>query len=178
MQLKFNKAKWSLDSEGCWLSILVQNRPAVQQFVATKKDKLYSAELKEYRERRSLDANAYAWLLIGKLADALTLEASGATAYNKDDVYRLMLKRYGQGGVVKIPNSQVDNFRRAWKYNEKHESLPDEEKAQYFRFWVGSSEYNTQEMAIFINGIVSECKEQGIETATPEELARMKEEWH
>ena len=39
----------------------------------------------------------------------------------------------------------------------------------------GSSTYNTEEMAHLIDGLVSECKEVGIETATPEELSRMLE---
>ena len=175
MRLKFEKARWAWDQDGCWLSILVPNPQMVKKFVGEMKG-TYSAEVKKWREHRSLDANAYAWKLIGDIADALTLEAQGLTAYTKDDIYLLMLKRYGQGGVVKIPNDKVELFKRAFKYHEKHEGLPDEDRAQYFRVWVGSSEYDTREMSVFIDGIVSECKALGIETATPEELARMKEE--
>src|SRR5574344_63666 len=58
-----------------------------------------SAELSKWTKKRSLDANAYAWVLMTKIADALT--ASKATV-TKDDVYLDMLKCYGQGGVVKI----------------------------------------------------------------------------
>ena len=42
----------------------------------------------------------------------------------------------------------------------------------------GSSEYDTAEMSHFIDRIVEEAKELGIETATPDELERMKQEWH
>ena len=48
---------------------------------------------------------------------------------------------------------------------------------EHFRFWVGSSEYNTQEMSVLIDGIVQEAKQLGIETLTPMELARLKDEW-
>lgn len=41
----------------------------------------------------------------------------------------------------------------------------------------GSSEYDTVEMSHFIDRIVEEAKELGIETATPDELERMKQEW-
>ena len=119
--------------------------------------------------KRSLDSNAYAWELIGKIADVV--------GSDKDSVYLEMLKRYGQGGVVKIPNTDVDRFCRTYKYHQPHESLPPEEKAQYFRFWVGSSQYNQQEMNVFINGIVDECKTLDIETMTPAELARLNAVW-
>lgn len=88
-----------------------------------------------------------------------------------------MLKRYGQGGVVKIPNEKVELFQRQFPYWEKHESLPDEERAQYFRFWVGSSNYNTSEMSILIDGIVQECKDLGIETLSPDKLKAMVDRW-
>lgn len=45
------------------------------------------------------------------------------------------------------------------------------------RAYYGSSQYNTKQMSRLIDEIVSDCKEHGIETLTPNELARMKEEW-
>lgn len=41
----------------------------------------------------------------------------------------------------------------------------------------GSSLYNTKEMSLLIDGVVRECKELGIETETPDEIERMKQEW-
>lgn len=40
----------------------------------------------------------------------------------------------------------------------------------------GSHTYDTKEMSVLINGLVEECKEQGIETLTPDELRRMMED--
>lgn len=37
----------------------------------------------------------------------------------------------------------------------------------------GSSVYDTREMSMLIDGLVSECREAGIETLPPEELERM-----
>lgn len=132
------------------------------------KDRL-SLTVKEYRQKRSLDANAYMWHLIGEMANVLCAA--------NDDVYVQMLKQYGQVGVVKIPNDKVELFKRTYKYHEKHEKLPDEEKAQYYKFYLGSSNYDTKEMSILIDGVVSECKELGIETMTPKELSLLCEEW-
>jgi hypothetical protein len=87
-----------------------------------------------------------------------------------------MLRRYGQGGVVKIKDKDAPLFKKQIKYWQEHEKLTDE-NASYYRFWVGSSNYNTKEMSIFIDGLVSECKEQGIETMTPAEIESMMKEW-
>lgn len=131
--------------------------------------KQYEVTIALKRKRRSLDANAYCWHLIGQIADKIQT--------SKEEVYQTMLKRYGQGGVVKIPDAQKDIVLRQVQYWEPHEKLPPEEIAQYYRIWVGSSKYNTQEMSALIDGIVSEAKELGIQTMTLAELALLKESW-
>jgi hypothetical protein len=42
-----------------------------------------------------------------------------------------------------------------------------------YRLLKGSSEYDTKEMYHLINGLIQECKEQDIETLTPNEMERM-----
>ena len=128
-----------------------------------------SISIDKYREKRSLDANSYAWVLLGKIADCV-----GAS---KDEIYLQMLKRYGQTFVAKIQHKDIDRFKRSEKYWEEHESLDAEEKAQYFRVWVGSSHYNTEEMSKFIDGIVSEAEELDIPTKTPNQIAEMMSLW-
>lgn len=136
----------------------------------TLKDADLDIEIKKYREKRSLSANAYCWVLIHKLADTLRTD--------KDSIYLEMLKRYGQGGVVSIQERYSDQFKREQKYCESMGTSELNGKTfEHFRFWVGSSNYNTEEMSILIDGIVSECKDLQIETLTPDELARMKEAW-
>lgn len=133
-----------------------------------KDDNYYEIEIKKFHEKRSLDANAYLWCLITKIANVLRAD--------KDSVYFEMLKRYGQGGVVKIPNNMVSKFERAYKYLEKHEKL-FEENAQYYRFWVGSSNYNTKEMSILIEGIISEAKALDIEIESQETIEKLLKNW-
>ncbi len=128
-----------------------------------------SITIDKYKEKRSLDSNSYAWVLIGKIADCV--------GSSKDEIYLQMLKRYGQTFVVKIQHKDIDRFKRSEKYWEEHESLDAEEKAQYFRVWVGSSHYNTEEMSKFIDGIVSEAEELDIETKTPDQIAEMMSLW-
>lgn len=130
------------------------------------RDKLF--EIKEHREKRSLTANAYAWSLIGKIADALRT--------SKDEVYLDMLKRYGQSELVSVLSSiDVQGY---FKYFEPIGTARLQGKDfTHYRIYKGSSEYDTREMAVLIDGIVSEAKELDIETLPETEVKRLKEMW-
>ena len=142
--------------------------PAARRFVYTFKPGDY--EITKAKQKRSLNANSYCWVLIGKIGDVLRM--------SKEEVYFDMLKAYGQGGAISVEERFCDNFKRTYKY---HESLGKSQLKgktfEHFRFWVGSSEYDTKEMSILIDGIVQEAKQLDIETLTPMELARLKDEW-
>ena len=125
-------------------------------------------EIKEHREKRSLNANAYAWALIGKIADAMRI--------SKDECYLLMLKRYGQHELVSVL-SEVNMAGYFKYYEEAGSSILHGKGFTHYRLFKGSSEYDTREMAILIDGIVSEAQELGIETLPPDELKRLTEKW-
>lgn len=172
MQAKLSNIHILRDFSGKWrleATVEAEQVKPLQSFLEELKDRFASAELKAWREKRSLDANAYAWKLMTMIADTLTL--AGATV-TKDDVYLGMLKRYGQGDIVKVRPDKAELILREFPYKEPHEKLYTE-KDQYWRVWVGSSNYDTREMSIFINGIIEDAKELGIETATPEELEKL-----
>lgn len=144
------------------------------------KDQLLTVTAKKFRRRRSLDANAYYWQLITKLADRLKV--------SKPYLHNLMLRRYGQIEIVDgkmiylvLPDSD-DGSRRADEAETYHIKPTSEVKqgtdGMMYRTYLmlrGSSTYNTKEMSELIDGLVSECREQGIETIPPEELKRMME---
>lgn len=148
--------------------LLETTDPAARRFVYDFKPGEY--EIAKAKQKRSLNANAYAWLLITKIGDVLRL--------SKEEVYFDMLRQYGQGGAISVQEKFAENFKRTYKY---YESLGKSELKgktfEHFRFWVGSSEYNTQEMSILIDGIVQEAKQLNIEVLTPLEIARLKDEW-
>lgn len=129
------------------------------------KDKELEITVKPYRKKRSLDQNSYAWVLIGKIADKLRT--------SKDEVYLRMLKRYGQGGVIKVQPQNEQAILSAIKYYEPHEKLYTETD-KYYRIWAGSSGYNTEEMTVFVDGIISEANDLGIVTLTPDELLEIR----
>ena len=131
------------------------------------KDKL-SIEVKPYRERRSLNANAYAWSLIGQIADIVRA--------GKDEIYLKCLKRYGQSELISVlSHVPIENYVKY--YEEAGESKLNGKMFTHYRVYKGSSEFDTREMSIFIDGVVSEAKGLGIQTETPEMLARIKSLW-
>lgn len=124
-------------------------------------------EVRKHRERRSLDANAYAWLLIGKIAEAIK------PPLPKDDVYMMMLRRYGQSGTVCVLTKAVEDFRRAYKYTDViSQRGKGEDSVTYIRYYIGTSEYDTREMSLFIDGVVEEARQLGIDTDTPAQKLR------
>ena len=130
------------------------------------RDKIF--EIKEHKEKRSLTANAYAWSLIGKIADAMRT--------SKDEVYLTMLKRYGQSDMVSVLSSiDVSGY---FKYYEPISTATLQGKEfTHYRIYKGSSEYDTREMAVLIDGIISEAKDLEIETLPETEVKRLKEMW-
>jgi hypothetical protein len=135
-------------------------------------DELFSKEISlkvdEYKEKRSLNANNYAWKLI--------TEIGNRTRQSKEEVYLLMLKRYGQSEMVSVlANVPFGKFVKY--FDEVGESELKGKLFKHYRVYQGSSEFDTKEMSIFIDGIVSEAKDLGIPTDTPEQIARMKDLW-
>lgn len=151
------------------IEIVLTSEKNILADIEKVKDKDLNIRITKYYNRRSLDANAYCWVLISEIADKMTI--------SKDECYLGMLKDYGQQFVCKIPNKYVEHFKRNEKYFEEHESLEPEEKAQYFRVFVGSSNYDTEEMRAFIEGIKQEAEALGIDTRTPDEIAEMLAVW-
>ena len=135
------------------------------------KDEKLAVKIDKHRNRRSVNANAYAWVLINKIAEKMHM--------SKDYVYQLMLKRYGQGTVISVLTEKLPDVQRELDYWEIHGyGKVNGREFTHIRFWVGSSKYNTKEMSVFIDGIVDEAREQGIETMTPDELSKMVGEWN
>lgn len=146
--------------------------------IMTGKD--LSIELKQYREKRSLDANAYYWCLVGKLAEVI--DRSNNWVHND------MLRKYGVIEVIDgkpiyivIPDTDAagEKADEASTYHLKPTSQVKEgNDGRMYRTYMmlrGSSDYDTKEMSRLINGLVSECKETGIETMTPDQIGRMME---
>ena len=144
----------------------VNEKSALSEIEKVQNLEKLSIEAKQYRAKRSLDANAYAWQLMSKIADA--------THRTKEEVYVDALKNYGQHAFLfRVEhNTEVALDGVYVKYLE-FDGIHDIYEA--FR---GSSTYDTKEMSDFIEGIVQDAKELGIDTVPRVELEKIKEKWH
>ena len=69
-------------------------------------------------------------------------------------------------------------MKKQWRESEEVGEIDvNGEKAVQMLCYYGSSTYDTREMSVLIDGVVSECKELDIETISPTELREMKERW-
>lgn len=142
------------------------------------KDGILTIVVKKFRKRRSLDANAYYWQLLTKLADKLKI--------SNPCMHNILLRRYGQleeiGGklVYLILPDTEDGENRALEAETYHIKPTTEVNTgvdgttyRTYKMLRGSSTYDTKEMSRLIEGLVAECREQGIDTLPPEEFNRM-----
>lgn len=138
---------------------------ALIAWLATQPEKQY--EVTEYHPKRSLSANAYAWALIGKIADALRK--------SKEEVYLQMLKDYGQSELVSVLSDI--NVSGYFKYYEEYgKGHVEGREFTHYKVYKGISEMDSKEMAILIDGIIQEARQLGIETITPAEKEKLLKE--
>ena len=127
-----------------------------------------SITIEKYREKRSLNANNYAWKLLNEIGNVLRA--------SKEEVYFLMLKRYGQSEIISVlAHIPINEYVKY--FEEAGESTLNGKLFKHYKVFKGSSEFDTREMSIFIDGVVSEAKELGIQTETPDQIAKMKSLW-
>jgi len=136
------------------------------QLVKLPDEKKY--EIKEYKEKRSLNANNYYWELVTQLANILRMD--------KEDLHFILLQKYGQSEMISVV-ADVDMKDYLKYYTEAGESILNGKLFKHYKVYKGSSEMNRKEMSILINGLVDECKRQGIETRSPEEVKSLLERW-
>ena len=138
------------------------------------KDGDVNVEIKKFRPKRSLDANAYCWVLIHKLAEALSMDPA--------DVYRSAIREIGGvSKIVCVTEEDADVVARCWTSRGlgwQAEKMPSKlPGCVNLMLWLGSSEYDTKQMSDLIDAIIQDCQAVGIETDTPEEIERIKSLW-
>lgn len=176
MKILFYDAQWSTIGETDWLMLKTDLRDAMKFCLDMKPDTVYEADLKEHRKRRSLDANAYAWVLIGKLAAKLNLP--------KEDVYRQFIKDVGNNyEILPIRDDAVEKWISNWQgkgIGWVCDILGESKLEGYTNVitYYGSSTYDSKQMSDFIKLVTHECESQGIETMTPQELSLLMGGWN
>ena len=136
-------------------------------------DKGKKYEIKEHKEKRSLNANAYCWVLMGEIADII-----GRT---KEDVYRDYIKNKGIYRIITMNSKSVPTFMKVWQERGLgwvcDTSETNIEGLIDVIAYYGTSSYNTKQMANFIDYVVQEARTLGIKTKEDLEIERLIEEW-
>lgn len=126
-------------------------------------------ELKPYKAKRSLSANAYCWVLLDKLAEKLK--------NTPEEIYKIAISHVGVFEELEFTSKEaMERFKRIWHQNGLGwltKTIDDTTVLAYY----GSSTYDTKQMARLIDYIQDECKEQGIEVRPQWEVDAMLKEW-
>lgn len=173
--MKTTQLKRSSDMEGTWLCALVAQEDAMFALENFEQGKVYDLELKKARNRkRSLDSNAYCWVLMDKIAAHYRVPVS--------EVYRNFVREIGGNSeIICMMDRAVEVFCRSWERNGlgwQTEVLPSKiEGCSNVKVYYGSSTYDTVQMSRLIELVVQECHDAGIETKTREELDSLLAQW-
>ena len=146
---------------------MVGNKKEIINYLLDKpEDKQY--EIKEHRKKRSLNANSYMWELCTKIAEVL--------GTSKDEVYLEELKKYGQVLLIAVAkDKKPDSYFKY--YTKDSRRLLNGKVVDFYKVYKGSSDYDTKEMSILIDGIVSDCREMNIETLDDIRINELIENW-
>jgi hypothetical protein len=137
---------------------------------AIDKGRKLSVTVEPEKRRRSLNANAYMWVLLDKLARVLNTD--------KDSLYIEMLDRYGVFTHIIVKPEVVDRVKAEWRtVRDLGEVTINGKTGIQLQCYFGSSTFSTAEMARLIDGVVSECAEVGVETLPPAEIEAIKNLW-
>ena len=157
------------------LTLEVNERNDFELLVDEMRDKeKLSIEVKQYRAKRSLDANAYFFVLADRLAEKLGI--------TKEEVYRNAIKQIGGvSETVCVKDQAVTRLCEGWRNNGigwQTDTFPSKiPGCTNVIIYYGSSTYDTAQMSRLIDNVVQDCKAVGIETCPPDELARLLSLW-
>ena len=142
-------------------------------------DELHGADVLSIKigkksKKRSLDANAYAWVLLSKLAEKLNK--------SKTEIYRDIIKDVGGNcDTVCVQDKAVESLCGGWVRNGigwQVDTFPSKlDGCTNVTLYYGSSTYDTQQMSRLINLILQECRQVGIETKSAEEIDSLLGQW-
>lgn len=175
--IRFDSAKLNTDGDGqLWLLLRVvrDDRPNAFKFVKIMQERVYTACLKLFREKRSNDANAYMWVLLERLAKAV--------GEQKETLYLGYIKQSGVYKDFTLDQDVAETFCIAWSrlgtgWPTEQVDFDQDGERVIIRAYYGSSTYNTKQMSRLIDSVVEDCRAVGVETLPPDKLTLLKEEW-
>jgi hypothetical protein len=147
----------------------------ITYLIEQTKDKQF--ELKEFKEKRSLNANAYCWVLCDKIAKELSKDGTVTT---KEIVYKDAITQIGSFEPMIIEEKAFENFERIWSRQGLGfivQEVSRKDKCIRVNCYYGSSTYNTKEMSLLINLLVELAESLNIETKSENEINSLLRSW-
>ena len=142
-----------------------------------KNENKLNIDLRRYRKKRSLDANAYCWVLCDKIAKELSKDGTPVT---KDVVYKDAILQIGTFEPMIIQEKAFDNFKRIWEKQGLGfliQEVSRKDKCIKVNCYYGSSTYDSKEMCLLIELLIDMAKNLGIETKPQEEIDSLLRSW-
>lgn len=156
------------------LLVDVNNKEVVEKL---KSENKLCIELKKWRQKRSLDANSYCWVLCDKIAKELCKDG---TIVTKEDVYKDAILQIGSFEPFIVQEKTYMNFKRIWEKQGLGflvQEVSKKDKCIKVNCYYGSSTYNTKEMSLLIEDLIELAKTLNVETKSQSEIDSLLKEW-
>lgn len=143
-----------------------------------KEENKLNIELNKCRNKRSLDANAYCWVLCDKIAKELSKDG---TIITKEKIYQDGILQIGTFEPMIIEEKAFTNFKRIWEKQGLGfliQEVSKKDKCVKVHCYYGSSTYDTKEMSLLINLLIDLAKSLNIETKSYSEINSLLESWN
>lgn len=150
--------------DGRWEITFATREDFTEEFDSLK-DAPVKVEIKKAAGKRSNDANAYAWVLLDKLAEK--------TRIPKTEIYKDAIREIGgvsemvcvQERAVKRLCSGWEKIGIGWQTEVMPSKLPG---CKNVILYYGSSTYDSIQMSRLLDLIIQQCEQQGIPTLRDE----------
>lgn len=142
-----------------------------------KNEEKLNIDIKKYRQKRSLDANGYCWVLCEKIAQEMSKDG---TLVSKDEIYKDAVRNFGTFIPFIVEEKAFEQFKNIWEkqgLGYQVQETANKNKCVRVNCYYGSSSYDTKEMSRLIDSLVQEAQQLNIETKTQEEIDSLLEAW-
>ncbi len=155
--------KWSVEYKDMQTARLTMEIPSRKLAQMPKEGAALSVSIKQYRRRRSLDANSYMWFI----CEAIAREIQST----REDVYKQAVRAVGVYQVLYMEPGAVARFIQDWNsrgvgYIAESQEYLYQGKTVIVAYF-GSHTYTTEEMARLINWLRDEAEQLGLDVETP-----------
>ena len=172
MQADVSSPMWSIGAEGARVSFHVPSTEIATRLCDSfKAGKQYELTVKEKRKRRSMDANALMWAVLGEMSEIL--RRMDRNLY-PEEIYRQYIVHSGNYYAAEVWEDEIERLCKTWASNgigwvcEKVDICDEENGMLKYRchLYYGSSQYDTKQMAQLIDSVLQDARALGVDTAS------------